>query len=786
MTAPDQYKEKNIPGRNDPCPCGSGKKFKKCCGANVRPQTAKIGVIDIEAAVTAFEAGDFESARDLCLPLLDEQPDNADIQHVYALSSYQLGDMAAAETAFKKALSFQPKNSWINSNYSLLLKDLGRYSEAEIYGKRAVELDKKNPDALNNLGTLYRTMNRIQEAIDCFKRSLKLDASSPSILINLGEACMKLEKLNEAEEIFLKVLSINSENAAAKNNLGVVYQRKREYTKALSLLDEVIQSNPSEFEALNNIGLVYRDMLDSTTAERYFRQALMVNPGYVQPLKNLADIYLDRRNLEVAIDFCKRAISVNTVNPVGYQKLASIYKEQYRPQLAIETIDTAIRLVPNDYELYLSRAELYEHFGKLEDARADYSKAVELSGGIAPVYLNWAHFEERANNLAESQRILEKIVSNGPGLQIELNLLKATILRRLGDLESALKLIEGIPCDDEQRSKIATSVFKEKADILDKQRKYSDAFKYYVLAAKSRGVTKNAKFNPEEYKNSVDKEIALFKKEMLESLLQLAPRSTADNPIPIFIVGFPRSGTTLLEQILCSHPKIEAGDELPFVNELVDKIPDDLGSNKPYPECIVDLPVHSESRKLVMGWRQYYQARADELGLRNRDAIFYTDKMPLNLQYLPLISMIFPESPIIHIMRNPMDAVLSSVFSSFAYGMSWANDLSHAASYCKENLKLVNHFVENMPWINYQLIKYEDLVDQQETWTRKIIEFVGAEWDARCLEFHKTKRVARTASYEQVTKKIYTSSVARYRNYEEHLSEPLEILKPVMEKYGYL
>ena len=132
-----------------------------------------------------------------------------------------------------------------------------------------------------------------------------------------------------------------------------------------------------------------------------------------------------------------------------------------------------------------------------------------------------------------------------------------------------------------------------------------------------------------------------------------------------------------------------------------------------------------------------------------------------------------------------MDSALSSMFSNFAHGMPWANSLESAANYYRSEIELVNHYRDTLK-IDYLTVRYEDLVAEQEKWSRKVIDYLGVEWDDRCLDFHKTKRVARTASYAQVNQKMYTTSVARYRNYEKFLDKPLEILRPVMEQFGYL
>ncbi|HSZ11065.1 MAG TPA: sulfotransferase, partial [Rhizomicrobium sp.] len=254
-------------------------------------------------------------------------------------------------------------------------------------------------------------------------------------------------------------------------------------------------------------------------------------------------------------------------------------------------------------------------------------------------------------------------------------------------------------------------------------------------------------------------------------------------PQPIFIVGFPRSDTTMVEQTLTAHPQISAGDELVFINDLARIGPRWLGSPLAYPECLADLWM-GDNQLVPDQFRDYYLQRAEQLGIWEKGAKFFTDKMPLNETHLGLIHLIFPHAPIIHVRRHPLDILISNFSNFLTHGFNQAFDLKTSASHYVLIDDLVEHYKQQLD-LNYLEIRYEDLVEDQEPHVRRILDFVGVEFDPRCLAFQDNQRYARTASYAQVTEKLYDSSVHRYRHYRRHLDEAVEILKPSLERLGY-
>ena len=413
--------------------------------------------------------------------------------------------------------------------------------------------------------------------------------------------------------------------------------------------------------------------------------------------------------------------------------------------------------------------------GKVEESEEWYRKAVELAPDDANVWVGWSNLEEVRRNIPRAWELLGEAEKRMNGR--ELSLERATLLGREG---RAAEAIDELSKSREDGRKLQANGLYERGRLYDKMERFDEAWTDFVEANRLVREVQKRRYNEAAAKELVSECQRFFRR----TRMKLLPRADLNSsmPQPIFVVGYPRSGTTMVEQTLSAHPLISAGDELTFISDLTRIIPRWIASPNPFPGCLTDLWM-GDNRLAPNQFRDYYLRRSQEQGIED-GARFFTDKMPLNETHLGLIHLLFPHAPIVHVRRHPLD-ILTSNFSNFlTHGFNQSFDVKTIAQHYALIDGLVEHYREQLD-LNYLEIRYEDLVADQEKHVRRMLEFVGVEFDPRCLSFHENQRYARTASYAQVTEKLYDKSIHRYRHYRKYLDQPVAILRPTLARLGY-
>jgi hypothetical protein len=353
------------------------------------------------------------------------------------------------------------------------------------------------------------------------------------------------------------------------------------------------------------------------------------------------------------------------------------------------------------------------------------------------------------------------------------------VLGRRGEADAALAVLDTMATANASLSPVE---WLEKGRLLDRLGRFPEAF-----AAFDAGRQRLREVTGQQYLDAqAEHLIARLKSFFVKKRLDTLPRAKTRTDVaqPIFVLGFPRSGTTLLEQTLTAHPRIAAADELPFIIEIAELMPRLLDSPLGYPDALAELWM-ADHREDLDNLRDHYLRKVAQLGVVPDAAAWFTDKMPLNETHLGLIGLLFPQSPLLHVVRHPLDVVVSVYSNLLTHGLYCAYALDSAARHYARVMDLVDHYVDEMK-LRYLRIRYEDMVDNQEASIRRVLEFVGEEFDSKCLAFHENRRYARTASYAQVTEKLYDRSRYRYRHYLPQLQPIIPILEPVIERLGYM
>jgi len=317
--------------------------------------------------------------------------------------------------------------------------------------------------------------------------------------------------------------------------------------------------------------------------------------------------------------------------------------------------------------------------------------------------------------------------------------------------------------------------------MLDKSKRYDEAFSYYKHANDDQHMTFNSlpavsfseimtdempSFDGAQETEYVDTVIKSFSRETMQQL----PRSSVESSRPVFIVGMPRSGTSLTEQILAAHPQVLGAGELGFIGKIFStiwKLQAAEGTG-----LIRKLHELGEN-----GLSQHAHSYLEALAGMDQRAFFVTDKMPQNFQYLGLITLLFPRAHIIHCRRNPMDNALSIYFQQFSGFHRYATDLEDIGIYYRAYDRLMKHW-ESVIDIPIHTVHYEDMVENQKATSRAMLDYCGIDWDDAVMEFYRSPRAVTTASYDQVRQPLYKTSRERWRNYEAHLERLKQILLP--------
>jgi tetratricopeptide (TPR) repeat protein len=561
------------------------------------------------------------------------------------------------------------------------------------------------------------------------------------------------------------------ERAMAAYRLGATETAER-------LCLDVLELAPDRTGALFTLYEIRKAQGVATAAEALIRRIVAFDPNNFAATNELALILLGKGSLAEAEMHARNAVRIAPENPQAHNLMGMIMTEANRPQIGEYHYRRVLELSQaRDPILLANLAWNLKNQGRMEEARALYQESAAAAPDVRQTWLGFARLEEADRNFDAAAKVLDDADTRFPD-DIGIRLTRAALLGRTRRSDEALALIDGAVTGE---LRLGPNELLEKGRLLDALGRYDDAWAAFAEGKRLARELSGQTYLDEVAGQTVDRLRAFFTAGRLRILPRAGVRS--DAPQPVFILGFPRSGTTLVEQTLSAHPMIAAGDELPLVHEITAIMPRMLASPLGYPEALAELWM-GDQREGLDNLRDYYLQKVRQLGVLRPGATRFTDKMPLNETHLGLIALLFPQAPLIHVLRHPLDIMVSAFSNAFTHGFYCASDLQTAARHYVRVMDLVQHYRAEMT-LRYLPIRYEDIVSDQEASVRAMLTFIGETFDASCLTFHQNRRYARTASYAQVTEPLYNRSVERWRHYRTHLAPVIPILAPVIERLGY-
>ncbi|MFA6899626.1 MAG: tetratricopeptide repeat protein [Desulfurivibrionaceae bacterium] len=647
---------------------------------------------------------------------------------IVALSLRAQGSLDEAFAAAYRMAALAPHIAEAHVNLGAILKDLGRKSEAEAAYRKALTITPDFPEALSNLGFLLHERGMTKEAESAYRQALTIKPDFPEALSNLGFLLSDTGKEDEAEAAYNEALRLKPDYCEAWNKLGVLRKKQGRPQEALTAFRSAIQVNPQDLEALNNLGVTLREMGRLDEAERAFLYALKINPRLAASHNNLGNVYREQARLDEAESAFREALAINANFAEAHNNLGSVLMLNGRPYEAEESLRRAVGIDPLHASGHHNLGNVLRNLGQLAEAEKSFRLALELNPNIAEAYQALAH--------------TKRFTKDDPDLRhIE------TFLARTG-----LSTTEQIYA--------YYAAGKAYADIGDDP---DLAFGYYTEGAK----LKRSEFN---YDISHDEAVfAAIADHFSANFLRSLPSAGNATEKPIFIVGMPRSGTTLTEQILASHPLVHGAGEREDLSKCLVRLSRAL--SRPYPQWTSAITPEI----LAEIGQDYCQSVIEPCD----NVRHVTDKMPDNFRFLGIIAMALPNARIIHVQRNPMDTCLSCFTQFFSAPHPFSYNLHELGRFYRAYHQLMEHWRNTLPPGMMLELRYEDLVGNHENEIRRLLDHCGLEWHPDCLAFHTTKRPVHTASVIQVRQPLYKTSVARWKRYEKQLGPLLEALGPL-------
>lgn len=555
------------------------------------------------------------------------------------------------------------------------------------------------------------------------------------IRIDEAKSLERSGNLAGAEQIFRELIEYSPQIGEALQGLAVILFSKGDLQSAYEYFSKSVQAEPENGLFHRNLGEVARRLGKIDQAILCAKAATKLEPKEADAFYNLGLSYTDQGDTKKAIAAYRKAVKLNPLHGLSWNNLGSALESDGNKKSALAAYEKASEINAKHAEAQNNRGAIYSELGKLEEACASFNAAIEANPSFVEAHYNLS--------------ALKKYTLDDPHLAF---------------LEGIYARRETLPI--QARIRYAFAIGKAFDDI----GKYDQAF-----AAYQEGNRLQHSILPID-ESAADALVAnvlqIFTPKFFESRKKWGGKVNKKR-VPIFIVGMPRSGTTLLEQILSTHPSVYGAGELVDLNDVIqDSIREVLSEQHAQP-FITGVELLNEEQVKAIG-----KSYLDRVWKLSPKSIFITDKMPANFFYLGLIHLALPQAKIIHAMRDPMDSCFSCYSRLFNDTMEFAYDLESLGNYYRRYITLMRHWHAVLPAGSILDVSYEELVDDTEAHARRILEYVGLPWDAKCLEFHKNDRLVKTASITQVRQPIYQSSIARWKHFQKHLQPLLTMLAP--------
>lgn len=711
----------------------------------------------LEQADALLDQNRVPEAKQLYTEVTRVDPDNADGWLMLGLIEQEQANAASAEAHLRRAIELDPDYAMAHLNLANLLRGQGRLDDARRHARRAAEADADYLEAWILLGVVELAGSRFTLAEAAFQRALSLAPDNADLHANLARCQAANGKAQDAETSLGRAISLG---AASADNLlarARVQLQLEHFADAAASAQAALAAEPGRTDA--RLLLANALIADGRAAEaRPILEALANSPAAA------ADVYFScggachaLGEIAQARGWYEKACRARPDTPRYLASLANAESQLGHYDRVVEHCRRALALQPQFAEAEILLANALAMTAAFPEAISLYRGLLQREPGNVQAIGGLLDIHEKNGDAEACGEILASLPPEIPARVPRIGLAVAKTHAQQKRHDEALALLESLLAGIESgRMEAAPNVrmglHNQMGKLLDKKGRYADAFARFKAANSVHRCT----FDAAEHAAEVDRILENWSAPDFAAAPVCAPVSRQ----PLFIVGMPRSGTTLVEQILSSHPLVTGGGELAAIPQVAEQMSGIHGG----------LPFASPACRHLVLPQLEAAARLYTNHLRgiDADARHVTDKNTYNYPHVGLIALMFPDAKIVHTRRTPLDTILSIYFQMFHGPRGFATDLDAIGAVYVQYQRLMAHWQALLPGRIFNF-SYEALVDDQEGTTRALLEFCGLPWDERCLDFHANERTAMTASYNQVRQPLYRSSIDRWRHYEAEL-----------------
>ena len=700
-----------------------------------------------------------------------------------AVQLQRSGHGAAAEPIYRQLLRHYPEHPEVLHFLGVLLYDKRDFRGAAEHLERGLARAPERPGVHLVLGMVYEAAGDRPRAIQHLSEGVRRHPDQLDARLRLAQLQIDTKDLASAQTQLEDARERWPDSAQVLNLLGTVYYRTASYDKAVATFEAALKHQPDDYAVLTNLGKIYLLREDQDRALEYYGRALAVKPDAVPTMVAKAQLLHMREETTEALELLRRALNLDPEYPEGYLELSRINRDLKHDQKSLSCIERATELAPLDFAIRTFYGYALHDNDRSDEACSQFERVTAGDPGHAEAWMGLAVVHEFRNRLPDAKSALaeaERLDARNPALNVP----RAKLYYRDGRFEDAVTELREVQSRRNVGPGLKRAIHFELSKHLDRLGRSAEAYAEIQAGNDivAEGLDETMRPGNNTYLNMIHATVDAFTPEWGARLRALKPVEYASDhewPAPVLLCGFPRSGTTLLDQILDAHPRIKVIDERPMLSRLVSAA-HRLGD---YPSSVADM----DEGQVQEIREAYYKEFANWIEPGAAPVII--DKMPLATGKVPLLMRVLKDLKIVLAIRHPMDACLSCFMQDFTMNQAMTNfvDMGRTVELYDATMSVWRRSVEMLE-PSYHRVRYEDLVQDKEREARGILDFLGVGWDDAVMDHVKhalSGRRINTPSYRQVSQQVYKHAAYRWERYREQLEPHIPVIAPWAEYFGY-